>query len=138
MASTANTSTKAALDAIADACDAGSANASAVVRVYSGTVPTDCDTALSGNTLLAELVMSNPAFGAAADSNPGATVTASAISDDTAADATGTATFIRILDRDRVAKVQITVASGQVTFNTTSLVANALVKITALTLFMPD
>ena len=87
----------AALNAKVDAIDTG--GGTAVLRIYSGTRPDKVDTALSGNTLLAELNLSNPAFGAAADDNPNAIATASAITDDSSANATGTASFFRVLDR---------------------------------------
>lgn len=129
-------------DAFVDACDLGSTNASAHVRIYSGTPPTLVDDALSGNTLLAELVMSNPAFGAATDINPGARATASAISDDTTADAGGTATFFRILDRNNTPRIQGSITAtgggGDMTLNTVSIVINALVKVTSLTTTMPE
>jgi len=87
----------AALNAKVDAIDTG--GGTAVLRIYSGTRPDKVDTALSGNTLLAELNLSHPAFGAAADDNPNAIATASAITDDSSANATGTASFFRVLDR---------------------------------------
>ena len=87
----------AALNAKVDAIDTG--GGTAVLRIYSGTRPDKVDTVLSGNTLLAELNLSNPAFGAAADANPNAIATASAITDDSSANATGTASFFRVLDR---------------------------------------
>lgn len=140
MASTANTSTIAALNAIVDACDGGSGPAT--IRFYSGTVPTDCDTALSGNTLLAELTMSDPAFGNATDDTPGAIAVANAITDDTTANATGTATFARILDSNGVPLIQLTVSAtgggGEVEINSAAIQANATVKVTSLSIFMPD
>lgn len=137
-----NNSAKAACDAVVDRLDLGSTNPSARLRIYSGTAPADADTALSGNTLLAELAMSNPAFGAAADLNPGARATASAITDDTSADATGTATFFRLVDRDGNVVFQgditATGGGGTLTLNTVSIVAAALVKVTSLTITMPE
>lgn len=130
-----NATARAALDAIVDRCDLGSANANAKLRVYSGTAPADADTALSGNTLLAELDMSNPAFGAAADNSPGAIATASAITDDSSADANGIATFFRIVDRDENVVLQGTVAtsSANLIVPTTTFVAGQPVEVSALT-----
>ncbi len=65
------------------------------LRIYSGTRPTNPDTALSGNTLLAELRFAATAFAAAT----GGTKTANAIVLGTAA-ATGTASFFRALKSD--------------------------------------
>lgn len=63
------------------------------LRIYSGAQPTNADTGLAGQTLLAELRFGNPAFGAAA----AGVITANAITADAAADATGTATWYRAL-----------------------------------------
>lgn len=142
VASTKNTRTLANLDAIVDDLDLGSANASGHLKVYSGTAPTDVDTALSGNTLLAELVMSNPAFGSAADQNPGGAATASAITADTDADATGTATFCRLTDRDGTARIQLSVTAtgggGEVTLNSAVIQQHARVEVTALAITLAD
>lgn len=66
------------------------------LRIYSGTRPANADTALSGNTLLAELRFANPAAGAAS----GGVITFSAITSDSSANATGTATFYRAFQSD--------------------------------------
>ena len=133
-----NAGIRAALDSLVDRIDAGSG--AGKVRIYSGTVPADADAALSGNTLLAELAMSDPAFGAAADSSPGATATASAISNDASADATGTATFFRILDSDNnvVAQGAVGTSGAELNLNTVSIVAAVIVSITSMTAFMAE
>lgn len=60
MAITISTARKnARADALLDVLNGGT------VRIYSGTRPATPDTALSGNTLLAELSMGNPAFSVA-------------------------------------------------------------------------
>jgi hypothetical protein len=124
-------------DAAVDACDLGSSDATADLVIYSGTAPTNVDTALSGNTVLASLLMSNPAFGAASDQNPNARATANAISDDTSADATGTATFYRILDRNNVPRIQgpvgATGSGNSLELVSTSIVAGVTVSVTSLT-----
>lgn len=127
-------------DAFVDACDLGSTDATADLVIYSGTPPALVDSALSGNTVLASLLMSNPAFGAAADIAPGARATANAISDDTAADATGTATFFRILDRNNVPRIQGTVGTSgtELIINSTAIQVNATVRVTSLTVTMPE
>lgn len=126
------------LDAIVDDCDLGTGAASAHLKIYAGTVPANVDVALTTQTLLAELVMSNPAFGGAVDSDPDADATANAISDDTAADATGTASFARIVDRDGTARLQLSVSAtgggGELQLNSTSIVANVVVGVTSLVL----
>lgn len=66
------------------------------LRIYSGTQPASADTALSGNTLLAELRFGSPAFGAPVNG----LLTANAITSDSDAKATGTATFFRAYGSD--------------------------------------
>lgn len=138
--SIANSSAITMCDAAVDACDAGTTAAQATLVIYSGTPPTLVDDALSGNTVLAELDMSNPAFGAAADAGPGATATAAAISDDTSANATGTATFFRIIDRDATPKIQGAVATSgaELNLNSTAIQSGATVSVTSLTITMPE
>lgn len=129
-----------ACDVFVDACDLGSGVAQATLVVYSGTPPTFADVGLSGNTVLAQLSMTNPAFGAAADINPHARATAATISDDTAADATGTATFFRILDRNGVSRIQGSVGTSgaELNLNSVAIQINALVRVTSLTVTMPE
>jgi hypothetical protein len=89
-----NAAAIAALDAKVDKLDVGSGTA--VLRGYSGTRPDKVDSALSGNTVLFECNLSNPAFGNAFDAAPNAQANANSISDDTSANATGTCTFFRL------------------------------------------
>lgn len=140
MGSIANAQAIQAADAYADACDLGTGVASAHLIFYSGTPPANVDAALSGNTVLADLTMSNPAFGAAADANPGGRVTANSISDDTSADATGTATFARIVDRDGTPRIQLTVGTSgtEVIVNSAAFVAGATVSVSSLTFTQPE
>lgn len=60
--------------------------------VYDGTQPADADTAVTAQNLLAELTLSNPAFGSAS----GGVITANAIGADADADATGAASWFRV------------------------------------------
>lgn len=80
----------AAANAVTALVDAGSQPGR--LRIYGGTMPADANTALSGNTLLADLAMTKPAFGAAA----AGVATAAAITADSSADASGTPTFFRV------------------------------------------
>lgn len=127
-------------NAVVDAADLGSGVAQAKLVIYDGTPPTNADTALSSNTVLAELDMTNPAFGAAVDVAPGARATAAAITSDTAANATGTASFFRILDRDSTSRIQGAVATsgGELTMNSVAIQINATVEVTSLTITMPE
>lgn len=97
------------------------AGASALLRIYSGTQPASADTALSGNTLLAELTM-NATFAAGASSG---VLTANAITQDSSADATGTATFFRLVKSDGTTVVMDGTAgtSADLTLTTASIVS---------------
>lgn len=137
----ANASAIAALDALVDLIDAGAGAGSVVI--YSGTPPADADTALSGNTVLAQITLSDPAFGNATDAAPGATATANGLPlEDSSANATGTATFFRILDSDSnvIAQGDVTATGGggDMEINSTSIVASAAVRITAFTITQPE
>lgn len=66
------------------------------LRFYSGTRPANADTALSGNTLLAELRFNATAFG----SMSSGVATANAITQDSAADASGNPSFARLFESD--------------------------------------
>ena len=76
-------------DLIDDAVNAGAG--AGLLRIYSGTRPATGGTA---TTLLAELTFSDPAFGTAASG----VLTGSAITADSSANATGTATWFRVVD----------------------------------------
>ena len=103
--------------------------------IYSGTQPATCDTALSGNTVLATFTLPATAFAAATGSS-GATVTktANAITAVTAA-ATGTATWFRIYKSDDltgVADGSVGTSSADMTMATVSIVSGAQVSISSL------
>jgi hypothetical protein len=80
----------------AEADAVGNALNTGYIRIYDGTQPATADTAVSTQTLLAELRFGADAFGAASNG----TITANAITDDSSANATGTATWARILASD--------------------------------------
>jgi hypothetical protein len=108
---------------------------SGLLRIYDGTPPASVNDALSGNTLLAELVCSST-FAPAAS---GGLLTANAISDDTPANASGTATFFRLTTSGGTDIVQGTVGtvSGDAIINTTTIVAGATVICPALQFTAP-
>lgn len=83
-AKTAVARRNAALDAAFD-----SVLNSGFLRIYDGTQPTDADTALGAQVLLAELTLNATAFAAAS----GGSKAANAITADSSANATGTATW---------------------------------------------
>ncbi|MGI9585005.1 MAG: hypothetical protein ACR2N7_05385 [Acidimicrobiia bacterium] len=137
-----NAAAIAAMDAVVDLIDVGSTNAEGRVKIYAGTVPADADAAIGGATLLATLNMSNPAFGNSADAAPGATATANSITDDSSADATGTAAFFRIWDRNENTVIQglvtVTAGGGDLELNSISITSGAAVSITSMTKTMPE
>ena len=106
---------------------------SAKLRIYSGTQPATADTALSGNTLLAELTC-NATFAPSASSGA---LTLNSITSDSAADATGTATFFRLLKSDGTTVVMdgtVGTSGCDLNLSTTSIVANAVVSVTSFVL----
>ncbi len=94
--------------------------------IYSGTRPATPDTALSGNTLLASLPLNATAFAAAS----GGTKTANAITSDSSADATGTATFFRAFKSDHTTAVidgTVGTSGTDAIINSTSIVSGTTV-----------
>jgi hypothetical protein len=104
---------------------------SGLVRIYSGTQPTNPDTALSGNTLLAEL----PCSATFAPSASGGVLTANAITSDSSADATGTASFASLLTSGGVRKIDFTVGTSgsDLNMNSVAISSGAQVSISSLT-----
>lgn len=102
------------------------AGGSCKLRIYSGTRPATGGTA---TTLLAELTM-NATFAPAAS---GGVLTLNAITADTAADATGTATWFRIVKSDGTTHVMdgdVGQGTGDLSLDSTSIVAGGTVSIT--------
>lgn len=105
------------------------AGASAKLRIYDGTRPATGGTA---TTLLAELVC-NATFAPAAS---GGVLTLNAIANDASADATGTATWFRIVQSDGTTHVMdgnVGTSGSDLNLNTTSIVAAGPVSITSFT-----
>lgn len=122
------------LSALKTAIDAGTA---AIIRIYDGTQPTDADTAVGAQVLLATLTMDATAFGAVADAAPHAIMTAAAITGDSSADATGTATWFRMLTQaggSTIMDGSVGTSSADLVFNTVSFVSGSSVDITSLTI----
>jgi len=142
MVSLTNSSAILACDAAVDAVDGGTTNPNGVLRIYDGTPPARVDEALSGNTVLAELPYSNPAYGNAVDvpASNLARATANAITDDTSANASGTATFARSFDRDDNPVLQHSVGTSgaELNLNSVGIVAGTRVEVTSLSVAMPE
>ncbi len=114
------------LDALTNNANSG------LLRLYSGTRPTNADTALSGNTLLAQLTLNATSAGAAS----GGVWTANAITSDSSADATGTASFARLFESDGttvIADFSLGTSGTEVIVNTTSIVSAAVVSCSSMT-----
>jgi hypothetical protein len=128
-----NAAAIAACDAIVDQLDAGAG--AALIRIYDGTQPADPDTAITSQVLLAELTCSDPAFGSAVDGTGKATATASAITADSSANATGTATWFRAVTSTGTAVIDGTVGTSgtDMILNTTSISSGQNVAITSWT-----
>jgi hypothetical protein len=105
---------------------------SGYLRIYSGTQPATADTALSGNTLLAELRFSATAAPAAS----GGLITFNAITSDSSADATGTASFFRAFKSDGTTVVMdgsVGTSSANMIIATTSISAGQTVSCSSFT-----
>lgn len=112
--------------------------AAGTIKIYTAAQPAGPDTAIGAQTLLATLTFSATAFGAGSVTG---VLTASAITDDSSADATGTAVWARIADGNGLAifdcDVTATGGGGTMEINSTSIVAGGVVRCTAFTITMP-
>jgi len=92
---------QAAIDALVALLNAGSGQATGKIEIYDLTAgaPADPDDAIVG-TLLGTLLLTNPAFNAAAPDTQKAVAAADTISNEDAAVADGTADWFRAYDRD--------------------------------------
>ena len=134
----ANATAQAMANAFTTALDAGTA---AIIRIYDGTQAADPDTAVGAQVLLAELTMSATSFGAATDANPGALITASAITSDSSANATGTASWFRMLTQaagTTIADGSVGTASADLIMNTVSITSGSIVAISSFTITMSE
>jgi hypothetical protein len=115
------------------ACDAWAALLNGgSIEIRSGTKPADPTVAPPDGALLATLTLGNPAFGAAANG----VATANAITGDSSADATGTASWFRAKKSDATALLDGTVGTAGCDLNlgSVALQAGAQVSITSFTL----
>lgn len=116
----------------AEADAVGNALNNGYIRIYTTPQPANADTALSGQTLLAELRFGADAFPSAV----AGVLTANAITSDSDADATGTAVWARILASDGTTvwfDGNVGTAAANVVLNTTSIVQHAAVSCSSLT-----
>ncbi len=121
----------AALDAVATKIDAGAG--AGTIKVYTGTIPATAATAIGSQVLLGTLTFSDPCAASASSR----TLTFSAITSDSSADATGTAAWARIADSDGNTIFDCTIGSGSgvvLQLNTTAIVSGGPIACTAFTL----
>lgn len=119
-------------DGIVDDIDAGAGAGTIAIRT--GAQPTNVDDADTG-TLLGTLTFSDPAFGAASNG----TATASSITSDTNADASGTAAHFRIKDSTPAIHSDGTCGqgSGDLSFDNNVIVAGGTIAISSFTVTQP-
>ena len=136
--SISNAAAKAMCDAIVDRLDAGAGPG--LLRTYSGTQPADVDTAITSQVLLAELTLSDPAFGSAGDGNPGGQATAGTITDDSSANNTGTATWFRAVDSNGLAIIDGSAgtSNADLVLDSVSITAGQTVKVNSWILTMRE
>jgi hypothetical protein len=118
------------LDAINTALNAGAG--AATIKIYTGTQPANADTGLSGNTLLGTLTCTDPAAGSAS----GGVLTFSAVTQDSAADATGTATWARVADSNgsTVFDCDVGTSGATLNLNTVAIVTGGPIQVSSFTL----
>lgn len=113
------------------------AGTSALLRIYDGTIPTNADTAVGAQTLLAELTCNATAFAGAAS---GGVLTLNAITSDSSANATGTASWFRIVDSGATNTVMdgdvstVAAGTGDLQLDSTSITSGQTVNVTSFTI----
>jgi hypothetical protein len=114
-----------ALNAALDVMNSG------FLRIYDSTQPADADTALGAQVLLAELTLNATAWAAASSGSK----SANAITADSSANATGTATWGSFVTSGSVRKWDFSAgtASVNLVLNTASIVAGANVSVSSFT-----
>jgi hypothetical protein len=126
----ANATANAAANGIGALCNTG------ILRIYSGTIPTDANTAIGAQTILAELTMNATAF----PTGTNGVITANAITQDTSANATGTASFYRLFASNGTTVIldgTVGTSGADLNLNSVSIQAGAAVQISSYTLTVP-
>ena len=104
---------------------------SGFLRIYDGTQPASVATALSGQTLLAELPLSSTAAGAASSG----VLTFSAITDEASAPATGTQTWATLTTSAGVRVVDMSCGNGSGDLSLSgTITSTGTVSVTSLTI----
>lgn len=120
----------AALNALLALLNVGGAGS---IKVYSGSAPADVAAALGGATLLGTLPLSATSFPTAVGGTNEVLATANAITSDTSADASGTASFFRAVNNAGTAVIQGTVGTSlaDMIVNTTAVTAGDTIACTS-------
>jgi len=128
-----NAAAKDMLDALTALLDGG------YVNIYAGAPKDTLEIAEDGD-ILAHLTLDTPAFGAAADADPGAMATAGTVTPDSSADHSGTAGHFRAFASDDAPVIQGTVglATSDLVLNTTAIVAGFPLGITSWIVKLPE
>jgi hypothetical protein len=108
---------------------------SGLLRIYDGTQATNADTAVGAQVLLAELTFNATAFGAAS----AGVATANAITSDTSANATGTASWFRCTASNGTTVLldgSVGTSGSDLNLNSVAIQSAATVAVTAFTLTM--
>lgn len=109
---------------------------SGYLRIYDGTQPTDADTAIGAQVLLAELQLNATAFAAAS----GGSASANAITQDSSANASGTATWFRCFASNGTTVLfdgSVGASGCNLNLNSVAISAGAAVQVTSLTITFP-
>lgn len=120
----ADASVNAEADALAALFNSGK------LRIYDGTQPTNADTAIGAQVLLAELTFNATAFPAAS----GGVLTANAITSDSSANASGTASWFRCVKSDGTTVIMdgsVGTATSNLVMSTTTITATQTVSCSA-------
>lgn len=132
-----NAAAIAGLNAITALINVGGAGS---IKIYTGAAPTNVEDAATG-TLLGTCTFSATSFPTATDANPGALATASTITGDTSADATGTAGYYRLLAGNgttAVAQGTCGTATADMIFNDVAITTGGAINITSMTITLPE
>lgn len=120
-----NAAANAAADAVTVLANSGK------LRIYDGTQAATADTAVGAQVLLAELTLNATAFGAAS----AGVSTANAITSDASADASGTATWFRVLKSDGTTVLfdgSVGTSGANLNLNSVAISSGAAVSVSSL------
>lgn len=102
----------------------------ALLRIYDGTQPTDADTAIGAQVLLAELTCGSPLASGASNG----VLTLGSITQDSSANATGTAAWFRLVKADGTTVVMdgtVGTSGSDLNLTSTSITSGVAVSVTS-------